>query len=456
MNESRVDEPRTECSARPGVLWRIWPYLFIAVLSIFASSIHVARSTPLSAIDETRNVDYLVQLWDDGHLVRLGDRIGQTAMRLEACRGLDAVLDGPPPPCSTKRFDPRDFRDDGYNNAVNHPPGYHLVTGAVAKVTTLLGISNNLLDPARLVGGFWLAAGLMLAIYAGELLGISRVALVAAAAIFGLAPDALNSAAIVNPDGASLFAGGLILVAALLWERGRISIRWLAVAGGLAAAFKMTNFLAIAIVVAWFLLQAYRQRSDPDPDRPGVRPYVVASVVLLVGAIAVTIVWLGIAGLRATVDALDLPSNQMFYNSHFPRRPLLDSQNLFAFFPPGGFAYRAPIIFTQVIRDLAYISGWLSAAALFAHALRFRIRDRLSTLGATATALTIVGAPAFIVGTWMANKVVFQPSPRYALSAFPIIIVLLAALLKGRTATIAICTYAGISTAIIFGTLLLG
>ena len=229
-----LEPPRPSRLARTrAFVRRRWPYLFVAALAIFSSALHVARSTQLSAIDETRNIDYLIRIYDEGYLVKLGDRIGQTAMRLEACRGIDAKLDAPSPPCSTRRFDSPDFRDDGYNNAVNHPPGYHLVTGAVAKVTTLLGISNNLLDPARLVGGLWLAAGLMLALFAGELLGIARVPLVAAATIFALAPDALNSSAIVNPDGASLFAGGLVLVAALLWERDRLATRWLALAGGI-------------------------------------------------------------------------------------------------------------------------------------------------------------------------------------------------------------------------------
>ena len=174
---------------------------------------------------------------------------------------------------------------------------------------------------------------------------------------------------------------------------------------------------------------------------------------LVGGALVVTVVWLGIASVRATVDALDLPSNQMFYNPHFPRRPLLESQNLFSLFPPGGFAYRVPILQTQVVTDLAYLSGWLSIAALLASALRFSVRDRLSTLGASATLLLVVGGPAFIISTWLANKVIFQPSPRYALSAFPVVIVLLASLVKGKTATIAISVYAGVASAIILGTL---
>ena len=443
-------------TTRAPLLRRIWPYLFVALLAVISSALHVARVTELSPVDETRNLDYMVRIYDEGHLVKLGDRIGQTAMRLEACRGIDFALRGRDvdPPCSTQHFSARDFRDDGYNNAVNHPPGYHLVTGAIAKAATLLGISTNPLDPGRLVGGFWLAAGLMLALFAGELLGISRIPLVAAATIYALAPDALGSAAAINPDGASVFAGGVILVAALLWERGRISTWWLALAAAVAAALKMTNFVAIGIVVLWFLTQAYRQRRDPEPDRPTSRRYLIACGAFVGGAVVTTVVWLGIASVRATVDPLDLQSNQLYYQPHFPRKPLLEPQNLFAFFPPGGQAFRAPVLTTPVVSDISLISGWLAAAALLANTLRFSIRDRLSTLAACSTCLLVIAGPAFIIATWMANKVVFQPSLRYSLSAIPIVIVLLASLVRGRTATVGIATYAAVSAAIILGTLI--
>ncbi len=451
--ETSNETPPTEAPKRPRDRWRrCWPYVFVAVLAITASALHVARATEVSAIDETRNIDYMVRIFDDGHLVRLGDRIEQTAMRLEACRGQSfTTLD---PPCSTKHFESRDFRDDGFNNEVNHPPGYFFVSGAIAKGATLLGIANNPLDPARLVGGFWLAAGLMLVLFAGELLGVSRIPLVGVITIFALVPDALNSAAIINPDGASIFAGALVLVTALLWERGRISMWWLVGAGAVAGALKMTNFLAIGIVVAWFITQAYRQHRDAEPDRPTSRKYLVACGLLLAGASVVTIAWLGIASARATVDPLRLPSNQMFYSPAFPTHPLLESQNLFSFFPAGGQAFRAPVLTTSVIIDISLMSGWLCVAALFANALRFSIRDRLSTLAAWSAVLLIVAGPAFIVATWMANKVIFQPSPRYALSAIPIVIVLAASLVKGRTATIAVCAYAGVTAAIILGTLI--
>ena len=40
----------------------------------------------------------MARLVDDGYIVKQGDKIGDTAMRLEACRGLDLV-DYSPPAC---------------------------------------------------------------------------------------------------------------------------------------------------------------------------------------------------------------------------------------------------------------------------------------------------------------------------------------------------------------------
>ena len=437
-------------------LGKSWPYLLIAVLAIGSSALHVARVTEISPIDETRNLDYMLRIYDDGHIVKLGDRIDQKAMRFEACRGLDFELPTPNPPCTSRRFESRDFRDDGFNNAVNHPPGYHLVTGAFAKATTLLGISNSELDPARIFGGLWLALGLMLALFAGELLAIPRVPLVAAVAIFALAPDVLNSAAIVNADGASVFAGGLVLVAALLWERGRLPMWCLALAGAAVAALKLTNLVVIVIIVLWFLSQAYRQRQGAEPDRPLPRRYVVACCVLMGAAVVVSVVWLAIVGARATIDPLRLGSNQMFYTENFPARVFFESNNLFSFFPAGGPAYRAPVLMVPTVIDVSIVSGWLCVVALVGNGLRFSVRDRLSTLGAWAALVLVVAGPAFIFGTWLTSKVTFAPSPRYALSAIPIVIVLLASLVRGRTATIAICFWAVISTVTILGALVFG
>ena len=136
MNE--VGESGT--AARGWRRWaRWWPYLAVVVVAIAANAGHVARYTQLSPFDESRHIDYMARIYEDGTVVKLGDKLGLTAMRLEACRGVD-VAGFTPPPCASRRLVPEDFRDEGYDNAVNNPPLYYLTTGAVAEAVKATGL----------------------------------------------------------------------------------------------------------------------------------------------------------------------------------------------------------------------------------------------------------------------------------------------------------------------------
>jgi hypothetical protein len=434
-------------------LW--WPYLLVVAMALLVTTLHVARFTQLSPIDETRHLDYMSQL-TKGHVVKLGDKLGQEAMRIEACRGI-AIPRFRVPPCGSPVFHPRVFRDRGYNNVTAHPPVYYAVTGFPARLMKDAGLSGSILDPARVLGGLWLAAGLVLALRAGELLGIRRLPLVAAAVAILAAPGFLTSFATVNPDAASVFAGGLVLYTAVAWEQDRVRIYWLAVAGGIAAALKMTNFIAVAIVALWFLARAiqpwWERRQGRESDVDG-RRYLQGAAVLLASCLAVTLIWIVIASARATIDPLMIPSNRAVYFSSFGWGVALDSLNLFALFPPiGGFTYeglakRGPL-------DLQTITEWLAIAGLMVGLLRVSIRDRLSLIATGSVAVLLSGGIGFMFLTWIANSVIFRPVSRYGLSAIPIVIVLIASLVKTRPARLLISMFAALAISVTIFTLVL-
>lgn len=464
---STPDTP--DAPPRPARRWaRAWPYAVVIVVALAGSALHAAQYTQLSPFDESRHIDYMARLYEDGHVVELGDKLGETAMRLEACRGID--LPGfIPPPCAAKTLNPVDFRDEGYDNAVNNPPLYYLVTGGVATAVKATGLSDNILDPARVMGGAWLALGLVLALYAGELLGVRRVPLVAAAVIFALAAEPLLMAGTVNADSASVFAGALTLVVALLWERRRIGVGWLLAAGAVAAALKMTNLIGVGIVAAWLLTQAYRRHRWPEPagtnagaDDGGEdggedggrtpREYLWAAGLVVAGAVGVTVVWLAIAGARATIDALDLPSNRQFYEPGFPWRTFVVRQNVFSLFPPVD-GFRAPVLDTTMNQTVGYAAELLASAVMVVAALRFNVRDRLGALAAWAGVLLLVAGPAFILSTWVVNRVIFEPVGRYGLSAIAAIIVVTAATVKGKVGTVVVSLFAVLVACTVLGTL---
>jgi hypothetical protein len=443
-------------TGRAGSGWwrRAWPYLVVVTVALAGSALHTARYAVLSPFDESRHLDYMARIYEDGYVVKLGDKLADTAMRLEACRGVD-VPDYVPPPCATRRFDPVAFRDEGYNNAVNNPPLYYLVTGGVASAADGIGLSDSILDPARLMGGVWLAAGLAMVVFAGDCLRVRRVPLVAAAVIFALAPEPLFMAATVNADSAAVFAGALTLVVGLAWERRRLPVAWLAVVGVLVAALKMTNLIGVGIVVLWFLTQAVRVRGrDPGTGRT-TREYLWAVALLVGGAVGMTLLWIAIAGARATIDALALPSNAQFYEPGFPWQAFALRQNVFSLFPPLG-GLRPPVLATRLNDTIAYASGWLAGAVVIVAALRFDARRRLVTLGAWTGAVLLVAGPGFILSTWVVNRVIFQPVARYGLSAIPMLILATGAIVRGRVGTVLLAAFALLAAGTVLGTLALG
>ncbi len=95
----------------PKTLSRLAPYLVAFLIAFLPAFIHIVEYSQFSPIDELRHLDYALQI-TKGHVPKLGDKLGQDAMREEACRGIDyAWLD---PACNSATFDPVAFRDDGW------------------------------------------------------------------------------------------------------------------------------------------------------------------------------------------------------------------------------------------------------------------------------------------------------------------------------------------------------
>jgi len=425
----------------------------VIVVPVLLSVTHIARFTEMSPIDESRHVDYMVRL-TDGHLVRLGDRVGQESMRIEACRGieLDDFLE---PRCESREFRPRDFRDLGYSNVTGHPPGYYAVTGFPASLVEAMGLSGSILDPARLIGALWLVVGLVMVVRAGEILELDRLAVVATALAVVAAPGVLASASTVNPDAASVFAGGLVLLAAVQWERRRIRAWWvLGIVGAVVALLKMTNAVAVGIVVLWFLArgcarwraQGARDRTEPDVDegRDDARRYLIGAAALFGGMLLATMLWIVIASIRATIEPLDIPSNAQFYKESFPWGLTADRGNLFGLLPPLGDWFPS-LLYRRGPMNVAVVTGWLLIGVMLTSVLRFRISDRIALIGSACFAVLMSGGVVLMMLTWSVNQVVFAPVARYSLSAVPFLIVVVAGTVRGRVAPVVLSVFAALA-----------
>ena len=238
---------------------QISPYIFLLVMSLTVTTTHMVEYLTFSPIDELRHLDYAIRV-SHGELPNLGDKLTQEAMKEEACRGID-LTGWADPPCATPRFRPVDFRDDGWQTASPHPPTYYAVAGVTARVLRKVGITGSLVDGARLISGLFLAAGLMMTLYVGRLLGIRTTPLLAVLTLVPIIQSVIHSSSIVTPDSMSILAGASLLAALVQWQQQRISLRLLCVVSAFVGFTKITNVL-ITTVVGLALVFWALNRSD--------------------------------------------------------------------------------------------------------------------------------------------------------------------------------------------------
>ena len=297
--------------------------------------------------------------------------------------------------------------------------------------------------------------------------------------LVSLTSTVLGSAAVVTPDAASLFAGAVVLLVALLWERRRLPTWSLAAAGGLATGLKYTNMAAVGIVAAWLLVQAIptgwapriRKRLrigaapsgldepdlpvEPAADRPqmelGSRRYLTGALVLLAGAVAVALAWAAIDHARAVIDASQIPQNREFaFHGVPPFDRVFSVVNVFAFFPPF-VGYEPAWLQTTYVATVYEMLKLLFSGAMLVAALRFTRRSTTSVLATVGVVLLIAGGPLFMVMQIVVNSILNDVVQRYGMSAIPIIAVVAASFVRGRISRTALwgMTVVAVSTVLI-------
>ena len=100
--------------------------------------------------------------------------------------------------------------------------------------------------------------------------------LLAALTFVPVMPAALPRASTVNPDASAILAGAVVMLLGLAWERGRIPLWTLAVAGAIAGGTKFTSLLAVGVMcgvsssaarpIAVAAGGGRADRADKDPD----------------------------------------------------------------------------------------------------------------------------------------------------------------------------------------------
>jgi Dolichyl-phosphate-mannose-protein mannosyltransferase len=432
---SRSGRGRTSLPPMPRTAAVGWPLLLV-LLALVLVPLHVRGYTALSPVDELQHLDY-VERSPGLQPVVSGDRIGQEALRAEACRSVDAPFIAPP--CGLPRYDPEQFQEQGYNTAYIHPPTYYGLTAVLAApLEATLNLST--LTAARLVGAAWLALGLVLSWVLAVRLGASCVAATGVLLLVGATPAVLYWAAVVNPDAASLAVGATCTLLVLAWERRPSGGWWLlALAGVLGVAIKLQNLLVLLALGTYLLARAMRRAwaatsggdaAAGDAAARTPRQYLLAVPALGVPGILVAVGWTALTLLRAAVPPDELPMAGRFAVEAFPLSGLIGAVGVFL--PPVKDPYLPTFLSQGMVYPVVQVAAALLLAAVVAAGL-FRVAGpRVADLGVAVLTLSLLGGPVLVLLNAVVNGTYFGIPPRYGLALVAPAAALAAVLIRGR------------------------
>ncbi len=447
---------------RRAVIRKWGPALILVVVPVSLVFLHVRAYTKISPIDELEHIDYMFR--SPGlHQVIAGTQLVAPAMREEACRGIDSVF--PPPPCSTKKLVASRFQDQGYDTAYIHPPTYYDVTWAAGELMKSVTGTKSWVTAWRLVGGLWLAAGLLLTYAAGLRMGARALPLVGLLVLFASAPSILQTDSTVTADAASTLVGGAVLYLACRWEEGG---RWLWIAlvgiGMVGVGFKLQNAIVVMMISVYFLLRAGRASttastgsqdpitgpqpaSKPSPAglvRQGVRlpllllqnAWTRAVGVIVATSAAIGATWTVLQRVTETIDPNKLLVNAQFVVSSISLPEIGSTFGIFLAPIPAAYV---PVATESVWTiDMANLLSWLLIAGVVGGAIFTVGSHAIASLARATLLFALLGGPIYVVLNFLSESQYFPMPPRYGFTLLPAMVVCTAYAIRARWA--GICT----------------
>jgi hypothetical protein len=405
---------RTSASPRWLAAWAaVW--LVVAATAVL---VHMVTFTKLSLVDEYQHVDYLDKTMSLEH-VNGGERVGDVAMREQACRGMD--LPGfELPPCDAPRLTPEQFPGAGFNHTFADPPTYYAITGPLSWVTKTVTGVDSIVTAARAIGVLWLGLGLLLVFLLARRLGADEWAAAGATLLLASTPVVLGASATVTTDAPLLAVGGVVTLLAVSAVQGRISPWWTAVGAAAAMAFKTTSLTVVGMVTLFLLLTllARRRAADDAPGEQGRPRLGYVHVVAMLAAAAVPLVaWTAVTSATSLPEVDEIPAGQMFKVDSIGWTQIAMSFRYL--FTPVNNADTAPFLRTDAV-DLSELVVNVLLILGTAGVAWFGLRGELaSRLGTAVFAAMVLGGPALAVMLFVAEGVSYTIPGRYGLSLLP-------------------------------------
>lgn len=410
----------------------------LALLAFVSVALHTLGYTKVSPVDELQHIDYLHRAPAPPSY---GDRVGQDAMREQACRGLDFVGEGPRACTASDVYDPDTFQERGYSTGSVNSPVYYTLTKAFAGPLRAAGGVDSLVTTGRLAGGLWLSLGLSIAYLTAVARGTGRLAAASVMALLAASPALIFPSSTISPDSMGLLAGALMVASLTWWERNRsrsAGVAFVACAV-FVASVKMTFVLAVGAAALTLILTSNRNRGG-RPSRWFMTPDAALALGASASALVTALAWMAIQASRPQMDPDALPDlATRFLVPEFPWHGLLESGlTLVTPLSTGWVLVGDPAAysFTTSVPSIVVLSG-IVAAGLF----RAVGSDHLALASATL-AVAVVGGIGLVTVNYLTSESYFPLPARYGSALVAAMAVTSASSVRGRGAAVALAVVA--------------
>jgi hypothetical protein len=420
--------------------------LLVCVLSpTVLVALQIDANPKFSPVDEAAHYDYVNRV-AAGEIPRQGERLMNSTMREIACKG-NALAAVQAPPCSTPVLRYEQFPGGAYQYEALHPPTYYAITVPIRWVVQhVLGVSDRL-DATRAVGIVWLVAGLLLLWAAGRLMGIDPLKLGVVLLLLATAPSVIFFYATVSTDVTAVTAGGVVaLAAAIAYRREGGAPSVLLAAGVFAAACKVTNMFAVVSVSAAFAVGAIAGRAGDEAWTGTLRRWMRDGGALLAGGVATAVLWVIIHRSIALISLTDEPTLEGMRGGSQGLGPVLRVATSFLQPLTGEVAVglvSAATLGQDAQQPLHAALGFLligaGLAGMFVSPRRWQHVIGLISVPALYFGGVVIGL-GFMVG--FGTDAGAGVSGRYGMSVAPLLLLGLAASLRGRWAVGAVAVLA--------------
>lgn len=277
--------------------------LIVVLASLLIGVVHVPQHDRLSPYDEYVYSDYLSKV-PQQLTVKQGERTGEYARSVVACRPPRMVNEKPPPDNCRYSTVPNLDNDEawvlgGKTSADFYTPLYFVTTWAVSEPLRLVGVDDPL-TRGRLAGALWLALAAGVLLLTLRRLGVGRRGAVGAVLLMVGSTPAYWANTFVTTDGPTLLIGAGVLWALVSVMQGGLARRWFVLLAVVATLTKFQNLSVIALASFVLMLTAWTELSASRAEasrRSGIVAWfkdsrVVTALVAPMVAVAAQLVWL--------------------------------------------------------------------------------------------------------------------------------------------------------------------